>query len=67
MLELASGERLGNAQVFATHDEAEASAKHRFFNWTMPTDYGVDETDDPVNYRWDPDRGGVRMEGTSNA
>ena len=39
-----------NAQVFATQDEAKASAKARFNVWTQPTDYGTEETDDPVTY-----------------
>ena len=40
-----------NAQAFATYEEAEASAQARFMVWTMPTDYGVVESDEPVNYR----------------
>ena len=39
-----------NAQVFATQDEAKASAKARFNVWTQPTDYGSEQTDDPVTY-----------------
>ncbi len=39
-----------NSQVFATHDEAFASAKARFNVWTQPTDFGVEQTDDPVTY-----------------
>ena len=50
-----SGERCGNAQVFATREEAEASAASRFAVWTMPTGYGVDETLDAVTYRWTTD------------
>ena len=51
-----------NAQVFATHDEAKASAHSRFMVWTMPEDYGVVETEDPVNYRWDEKLGDVHVE-----
>tara|TARA_R110000868_G_scaffold106636_5_gene292340 strand:+ start:3070 stop:3276 length:207 start_codon:yes stop_codon:yes gene_type:complete len=61
MFEFASGERLGNAQVFATKDEARSSAEDRFRVWTMPTGYGVDETTDSVTYRWDIDEGDVRL------
>ena len=61
MFEFASGERLGNAQVFATKDEARSSAEDRFRVWTMPTGYGVDETADSVTYRWDSDEGDVRL------
>ena len=41
-----------NAQVFATKEEALASAEARFMVWTMPEDYLAVETDDPVNYVW---------------
>ena len=39
-----------NSQVFATKKEALNSAKARFNNWTQPTDFGVEETEDPVTY-----------------
>tara|TARA_R110000744_G_C19269683_1_gene552351 strand:+ start:317 stop:529 length:213 start_codon:yes stop_codon:yes gene_type:complete len=39
-----------NAQVFATHDEALASAEARFMVWMQPTGFGVEETKDRVNY-----------------
>lgn len=39
-----------NAQVFATRDEALASAQARFMVWTMPSDFTAVETDEPVNY-----------------
>ena len=39
-----------NAQVFATQDEAKASAKARFNVWTQPTDFGVEETDERITY-----------------
>ena len=55
MFEFASGERLGNAQVFATREEAQGSAEDRFRVWTMPTGYDVDETADAVTYRWTTD------------
>ena len=61
MFRFTSGERFGNAQVFATKEEAQSSAASRFAVWTMPTGYGVDETTDPVVYRWDNDEGDVRL------
>ena len=45
------GERKGNAQVFATEQEARGSALARFMVWTMPEGIDVEPTDDPVNYR----------------
>lgn len=62
MFTFEGGERKGNAQVFATEEEARNSAAARFRSWTMPTGYGVDETADPVNYRWSPHDGDVRIE-----
>lgn len=41
-----------NGQAFATYDEAYASAQARFSVWTMPSDFGVVESDEPVNYTW---------------
>ena len=51
MFVFGTGERAGNDQRFATREEALSSAKARFQVWTMPSDYGVDESEDPVNYR----------------
>jgi len=48
---LVSGQWCGNAQRFATREEAEASAKARFAVWTMPTDCRAEPSDEPVNYR----------------
>lgn len=39
-----------NSQVFATHDEALSSAKARFNVWTVPTDFGVEETAERITY-----------------
>ena len=49
---LVQGEWSGNALRFATREEAEANAADLFHRWLLPTDYRVDESDDPVNYRW---------------
>lgn len=57
----ASGETVGNAQVFATHKEAKLSAASRFAVWTMPIGYCVRKTPDPVNYRFDDNQGDVRL------
>jgi hypothetical protein len=51
------GERASNAQRFKTEEEALLAAFARFRVWTMPVDYGVDESSDPVNYRWDENLG----------
>jgi hypothetical protein len=61
MFTFASGERLGNAQVFATREEAQSSAEDRFRVWTMPTGYDVDETADAVTYQWTRSGGSVRI------
>jgi|TARA_R110002072_G_scaffold90058_3_gene201659 hypothetical protein len=61
MFEFASGERLGNAQVFATKEEALGSAQDRFRVWTRPTGYGADETSDPVTYTWTAETGDVSL------
>ena len=55
MFVFSSGERIGNGQVFATREEAASSAQSRFMRWTMPVGYAVDETTDPVTYRWTED------------
>lgn len=51
-----------NGQAFATHDEAYKSARSRFMVWTMPTDFTVVESEEPVNYRWDEQLGDVMLE-----
>ena len=56
-----SGERCGNAQVFATRDEALDSASARFSVWTMPVGFDVEETSNPANYRVDCVQGDVRL------
>lgn len=48
-----------NGQAFATYQEAFASAEARFRAWTMPTDFAVITSDEPVNYVWDVERGDV--------
>lgn len=40
-----------NAQRFATREEAELMAKDIFQRWLAAVDWGVEESDDPANYR----------------
>jgi len=61
MFEFASGDSLGNAQVFATKEEALGSAQNRFRVWTMPTGYSADETSDAVTYRWTAETGDASL------
>tara|TARA_R110000744_G_scaffold295248_1_gene405338 strand:+ start:461 stop:700 length:240 start_codon:yes stop_codon:yes gene_type:complete len=58
---VAVGEVKGNAQAFATYEEAEQSALNRFVVWTMPCGWFVQESDEPVNYRWDVLHGDVSL------
>jgi len=44
---------VGNGERYATRAEAWYSATARFAVWTMPSDFTVETSDDPVNYRWD--------------
>lgn len=44
------GQWYGNAQRFATREEAHASARARFMVWTIPTACDVHESTDAVNY-----------------
>tara|TARA_R110000751_G_scaffold153886_2_gene258966 strand:- start:158 stop:376 length:219 start_codon:yes stop_codon:yes gene_type:complete len=44
-------ETQGNAERYATREEAERSAQDRFMVWMTPSGWFVQETDDPVNYR----------------
>jgi hypothetical protein len=41
-----------NALVFATKEEAEASAFNLFSRWMLTEDHRAVEVDEPVNYRW---------------
>ncbi len=52
----------GNALRFATEAEALASAKELYHRWYLCVDYRADESEDPVNYRWDEKRGNVPLE-----
>lgn len=51
-----------NGEVYATKEEALASARQRFMVWTMPEDFTAVETDDPVNGVWVPGEGRVTVD-----
>ena len=42
-----------NNLAFATREEAEVSAKDTYGRWALATEWRVDESDQPVNYRID--------------
>ena len=52
MVEVNGNEWAGNALVFATEEEAAANARNLMSRWMLVTNWRVDETGDPVNYRW---------------
>ena len=54
---MVDGKWCGNAQRFATKEEAEGSARKRFMAWTVPSDWRAAPTDDRVNYEWDAETG----------
>lgn len=40
-----------NKLAFATREEAERSAKDLMARWLLVVEWGVEESDEPVNYR----------------
>ena len=50
-----------NGQVFATKEEALASAEARFCVWTLPKGFSAVETEDKVNYKFENGRD-IRLE-----
>ena len=52
MFEFSGQPDAGNAQRFETENEARESALNRFMVWTMPTGFHIEESDEPVNYKW---------------
>lgn len=64
---LVSGEWAGNAQRFATREEADSSARQRFARWTAPTDWRSVPTADPVNYRHTDDGSDVPVQSHEEA
>jgi hypothetical protein len=56
-----SGNWYGNALRFATEQEAQANVNDLFMRWTSVRETRVMPSDDPPNYRWDPQVGLVRL------
>ena len=56
------GKWYDNQVFFETEAEAQNAGYNKFFNWTQCDDYRVVESDQPVNYRWNNDRGIVHIE-----
>jgi hypothetical protein len=52
MFHFDGGEVTGNSLYFATRAEAEASAYDKFQVWTLPHDWSVMETNDPVSHAY---------------
>ncbi|HNC89646.1 MAG TPA: hypothetical protein PL000_11885 [Anaerolineales bacterium] len=50
-----------NATRFETEAEAVAAAKDIFTRWMLATDYRAAPSDDPVSYKWDPEKGLVNL------
>ena len=50
-----------NGQTFATKAEAEASAEARYNRWSQADDWGVEESTEPVNYKWIEGEGDVNI------
>lgn len=46
-----------NALRFETKEEALSNARDLAGRWMMVTAYDAHESEDPVNYRWDPHTG----------
>jgi hypothetical protein len=46
-----------NMVAFATREEAQAAGQRKFDSWTLTVAFRVVESDQPVNYRWDPELG----------
>jgi hypothetical protein len=57
MFEFAGGEVQGNALRFATNAEAYGNAQDKFMEWTMPENFHVEKSLDPVNYTWSQNEG----------
>lgn len=46
----------GNALRFATREEAQANVEDLAMRWTSVVETRVDESDDPVTYKYDLDK-----------
>lgn len=52
---------LGNALVFATHDQARSYAQDLFRRWSAVTDVRVVESTVAPTHRWDETEGAVQL------
>jgi hypothetical protein len=57
-----SGQWVGNGLAFATKKEAEANVRDLSWRWTLVRDTRVVESDQPVNYRWDTEKGLIYLD-----
>jgi hypothetical protein len=62
-----SGKWCGNALRFATREEAEANVFNLSMRWMLVRETRVVESDDPVNYRWDTDKGLIAIKPEADA
>lgn len=51
-----------NGLVFATEEEAQASARNTFNNWMAAEAYRTVEVDESVNARWDNEEGVIHLD-----
>jgi hypothetical protein len=58
-----SGKWCGNGLRFATKEEAEANVRDLMWRWFAVRETRVVESTDPANYRWDAEKGLIRLEG----
>lgn len=61
-----TGKWYGNALRFATEAEAKANAEDLMLRWMAVREIRATESDDPVNYKWDPKMGLIRSPSTSD-
>ena len=57
----ASGTFTGNAVAFETPEEAQGYVNDLACRWTAVRETRIVESDEPVNYRWDREKGLVRL------
>lgn len=62
-----TGKWVGNGLAFATKAEAEANVRDLMNRWFAVRETRAIESDEPVNYRWDPDKGLVSIEEARDA
>lgn len=57
-----SGTWADNALRFETRQEAEGNAKDLAGRWLLVREWRVSESDDEPNYRWDNEKGLMRLQ-----